>query len=68
MNKQDIPFLTASGLSKLIENKEVSPVEATEAYLERIQEVDPKHNSYITLTGERALEDARSGGSGPVAT
>ena len=59
MNKQDIPFLTASGLSKLIENKEVSPVEATEAYLERIQEVDPKLNSYITVTGERALEDAR---------
>ena len=59
MDKKDIPFLTASQLSKLIETKEVSPVEATEAYLDRIQEVDSKLNSYITVTGEQALESAR---------
>ena len=59
MDKKDIPFLTASQLSKLIETKEVSPVEATEAYLDRIQQVDPKLNSYITVTGEQALEAAR---------
>lgn len=28
MNKKEIPLLTASQLSKLIETKEVSPVEA----------------------------------------
>ena len=50
MDKKEIPFLTASQLSTLIERKEVSPVEATEAYLERIQEVDGKLNSYITVT------------------
>ena len=59
MDKKDIPFLTASHLSKLIEAKEVSPVEATEAYLDRIREVDSKLNSYITVTGEQALEAAR---------
>ena len=59
MDKKEIPFLTASQLSKLIETKEVSPVEATEAYLDRIQEVDGKLNSYITVTGEQALESAR---------
>ncbi len=59
MDKKEIPFLTASELSKLIETKEVSPVEATEAYLERIQAVDGKLNSYITVTGEQALESAR---------
>jgi aspartyl-tRNA(Asn)/glutamyl-tRNA(Gln) amidotransferase subunit A len=59
MNKNELPFLTASQLSKLIETKEVSPVEATEAYLDRIQEVDPKLNSYITVTGEQALDAAR---------
>ena len=59
MDKKEIPFLTASQLSKLIEAKEVSPVEATEAYLDRIQEVDSKLNSYITVTGEQALEAAR---------
>jgi len=59
MDKKEIPFLTASQLSKLIETREVSPVEATEAYLDRIQEVDGKLNSYITVTGEQALESAR---------
>jgi aspartyl-tRNA(Asn)/glutamyl-tRNA(Gln) amidotransferase subunit A len=59
MDKNELPFLTASHLSKLIETKEVSPVEATEAYLDRIQEVDPKLNSYITVTGEQALDAAR---------
>ena len=59
MDKKELPFLTATQLSKLIETKEVSPVEATEAYLDRIQEVDPKLNSYITITGEQALEAAR---------
>ena len=59
MDKKELPFLTASQLSKLIETKEVSPVEATEAYLDRIQEVDSKLNSYVTVTGEQALEAAR---------
>ena len=59
MDKKELPFLTASQLSKLIETKEVSPVEATEAYLDRIQQVDPKLNSYITVTGEQALGAAR---------
>ncbi|MQG42701.1 MAG: amidase [SAR202 cluster bacterium] len=59
MDKKELPFLTASQLSNLIETKEVSPVEATEAYLDRIEEVDPKLNSYITITGEQAVESAR---------
>jgi Asp-tRNA(Asn)/Glu-tRNA(Gln) amidotransferase A subunit family amidase len=42
MNKSDIPFLSATELSGLIQSKEVSPVEATEAYLERIDQVDDK--------------------------
>ena len=59
MDKKELPFLTASQLSNLIETKEISPVEATEAYLDRIEEVDPKLNSYITITGEQAFESAR---------
>ena len=59
MDKKELPFLTASQLSRLIETKEVSPVEATEAYLDRIEAVDPNLNSYITVTGEQALEAAR---------
>ena len=59
MNKQEIPFLSATELAGLIQAREVSPVEATEAYLDRIAEVDGKLNSYITVTREEALAEAR---------
>ena len=59
MDKADIPFLPVSGLSQLIERKEVSPVEATQAYLERIDDLDFKFDSYLTVCRREALEDAR---------
>ena len=59
MDKQDIPFLSASELSRLIESRDVSPVEATEAYLARIDQLDSQLNSYITVTAEDALAAAR---------
>ena len=37
----------------------MSPVDATEAYLSRIEQVDPSLRSYITVTAERARADAR---------
>ena len=58
MEKADIPFLSATKLSRLIERKEVSPVEATQAYLERIGALDFKFNSYLTVCGEEALRDS----------
>ena len=59
MNKSDIPFLPVTELSRLIERKEVSPVEATEAYLERIDDLDFKFNSYITVARKEAIQAAR---------
>ena len=59
MEKKDIPFLTATELSGLIQSGRVSPVEAAEAYFDRIAEVDGKLNSYITVTRDHALEQAR---------
>ena len=59
MNKTDIPFLPAIRLGELIRGKEVSPVEATEAYLDRIDAVDGRLNSYITVCREEALDAAR---------
>ena len=59
MDKVDIPFLSATELSRLIERKEVSPVEATEAYLERIEDLDFKFNAYLTVCRNQALQDAR---------
>ena len=59
MDKQEIPFLSATQLSDLIRSREVSPVEATEAYLDRISEIDGKLNSYITVCREEALAAAQ---------
>ena len=59
MDRKDIPFLSASDLSRLIERKEVSPVEATEAYLDRIDELDFKFNSYLTVCRKEALGAAK---------
>ena len=59
MDKSQLPFISATELASLIQTREVSPVEATEAYLERIPQVDNKLNSYITVTGERAMLDAQ---------
>ena len=59
MDKVDIPFLSVGELSRLIERKEVSPVEATEAYLERIDDLDFKFNSYLTVCRNEALQAAR---------
>ena len=59
MDKKDIPFLSTAELARLIEGKEVSPVEATEAYLERIDDLDFKFNSYFTVCREEALKAAQ---------
>ncbi|MCI0903678.1 MAG: amidase [Chloroflexi bacterium] len=59
MNKSELPFLSASELSDLMASKEVSPVEATEAYLERIESLDSKFRAYVTVTADLALEAAK---------
>jgi len=59
MDKAQIPFLAATELSALIKTRDLSPVEATQAYLERIEQVDRQLNSYITVCGDEALAQAR---------
>jgi len=59
MNKADIPFLSATALAALIRTREVSPLEATEAYLDRIDAVDETLHSYITVCREEAVQAAR---------
>ena len=59
MDRAEIPLLSATSLGAAIESKQLSPVEVVEAYLERIERVDPKVNSYITLCADQALRDAR---------
>src|ERR687888_1352534 len=60
MNKADLPFLSATALGELIRQREVSPVEATEAYLERIDAIDGTLHSYITVCRQEALQAAHA--------
>lgn len=50
--------LTAHELRDMIKNKEITSVEATKSVLERIDNVEDKVESYITVTGEEALARA----------
>ena len=59
MDKGDIPFLSVAEISRLIEAKQLSPVEVTEAYLDRIDALDFKFNAFLTVTRQVALEQAR---------
>ena len=59
MNNHELVFLSAASLASEIRNKQISPVEAVEAYLQQINRVDPKLNAYITVLADQALEAAR---------
>ena len=52
--------LDLSEAAQLVRAGRVSPVELTRACLERIERVDPVLNSFITVTGDGALEEARA--------
>ena len=56
----DLCYLSLHELSGRIRAREVSPVEATEAALARIERLNPKLNAYITAMAEGALADARA--------
>ena len=52
--------LSLLATADLVRAKKVSPVELTQACLERIEQLNPKVNAFITVTAEQALEQARA--------
>ena len=60
VQRSELPFMTVAELGRLIRSGEVSPVEATEAYLERIDLIDGQLHSYITVCHEEARQAARA--------
>jgi aspartyl-tRNA(Asn)/glutamyl-tRNA(Gln) amidotransferase subunit A len=56
----DLPYLTATELLAAYRATELSPVEATEVALARIEELDPTVNAFCMVDTERALADARA--------
>lgn len=55
----ELAFLTATELAPFIEKRELSPVELTEALLNRIEQYDTTLRAYITPLPELALQQAK---------
>jgi Asp-tRNA(Asn)/Glu-tRNA(Gln) amidotransferase A subunit family amidase len=56
----DIAFLTIAEIGRAYDTKELSPVEVTRALLDRIAAHDGKLNSFIRVTEDVALAEART--------
>lgn len=56
---EEICWMSARDLMDAYRKKELSPVEATRAVLDRIEQVNPGVNAIVTLTAELAVAQAR---------
>lgn len=54
----DIIYSSVVQLAKAIQAKEISSVEVVQAYLKRIEEVNPKLNAVVQLRADEALDEA----------
>jgi len=63
MQPAEIPYLSAAELGGLIAAQEVTPLEAVDAYLSRIEQVDSRLNAYITVCADAARQEARQAGA-----
>ena len=59
LSATDLPLLSLSHASRLIQKQTISPVELTRACLDRIEKLNPPLNAFITITAESALDEAR---------
>ncbi len=55
----ELNFLSLTEAAERIRTRSVSPVEITRTCLGRIERLDPQLRTFITVTGESALEEAR---------
>ena len=55
----DLAFYSVAELSSLIKNKKITSVELTEFFISRIERYDPQLLAIVTITRERALNQAR---------
>src|ERR1700730_11030917 len=56
----ELHFITIAEASRRISQRELSPVELTETYLQRISAIDNQLMSFVTLTAELARQRARA--------
>ena len=60
MQLDELAFMPAADLAAAIRGKRLSPVDAVEAVLDRIQRVNPQLNAYCQVTAEAARAEARA--------
>ena len=58
-NLEDVAFWPLTHLARLVETREVSALELTDMYLSRLERLNPVLNCVVTLTADRAREQAR---------
>ena len=58
-DRDAIAFLSIRELAGLIKSRQISSVELTKIYLERIKKYDPKLQAFITVTEDLALSQAQ---------
>ena len=57
---EKLAFTPATEMRELIATKQVSPVEITELYFDRIERLDSQLNSYLTLDRDGAMKTAKA--------
>ena len=75
MDKNEIAFMSAAATARAVKAGALSPVDAVQAYLDRIDELDSRLAAFITVTREEALDAAQQiewqvsgrGNAGPLA-
>lgn len=58
-NLEELAFLSVAQLAKLIQLRQITSVQLTKMYLERLKRYDPVLHCVVTLTEELALKQAR---------
>jgi len=59
MPQTEMTAMSLAQLSALVQDRKAAPLEVTEAFLQRIERLNPRIQAYVTVTVERAREDAR---------
>jgi aspartyl-tRNA(Asn)/glutamyl-tRNA(Gln) amidotransferase subunit A len=59
MAEAGLPFRSLSDIAEQIRRKDVSPVEVTRTALDRLEQLNPRLNAFMTNFGEQALEAAK---------
>jgi aspartyl-tRNA(Asn)/glutamyl-tRNA(Gln) amidotransferase subunit A len=60
MLSDEILFSSVRELGDLLRRRQISPVELTKSYLQRLEQIGPKLGAVVTITSDLALEQARA--------